>query len=197
MQTIRGLTCSFLLVVGLLAWVVPALATTVLDESLADLVHQADVIAIGTVTGIQEQWDATHQAPITQVTFSNLTVLKGQAGPDSMTLDFLGGHFPDGRMLTVTGMPQFTIGEKPVVFSVGNQQYFCPLVGMWQGLLRVTFDPQRGEEIVSDNFHRPIAGLQDGKFATVQPEVTAQEPLSLPALMDLITQEMGNPYGPQ
>jgi len=174
----------------------PAWATSVLDQTFPDLVHQAEVIAVGTVTGIQEQWDVSRQAPITQVTFANLTVLKGNTGAERMTLDFLGGHFPDGRVLMITGMPQFTMGEKIVAFSTGNQQYFCPLVGMWQGLLRVSFDPQRGEEIVRDNFHRPIAGLHDQKFATVQPEVAAQEPLSLSALEDLITQEMGNSYGP-
>src|SRR4029450_11390740 len=110
-----------------------------------------------------------------------------------MTLDFLGGHFPDGSVLTVAEMPQFTIGEKTVVFSVGNHQYFCPLVGMWQGLLRVSFDPQRGEEVVSDSSHRPIVGLQDGKLAIRRPEVPTQELLSLSALVDLITQEMGKP----
>ena len=32
------------------------------------------------------------QAPFTSVTFSNLTVLKGEAGDQGMTLEFLGGQ---------------------------------------------------------------------------------------------------------
>jgi len=98
-------------------------------------------------------------------------------------------------VLTVSGMPRFTIGEKTVVFSVGNQQYFWPLVGGWQGLFRVTFDPQRGEEIVSDNSHLPIAGVQNGQFLKLQPEVSGHKALSLSTFIDLIKQEMGNAYG--
>ena len=172
-------------------------ATTVLEQTFPDLVHQAAVIAVGTVTGIQEQWDATRQAPITNVTFANLTVLKGELGTESMTLEFLGGHLPDGKVFVVSGVPRFAIGEKTVVFSTGNQRDFCPLVGIWQGLLRVTFDPQRGEEVVKDNFQVPIAGLQDGKFLKLTPEVSSRSPLSLPTLLDLIKQEMGNPYSQQ
>jgi hypothetical protein len=174
-----------------------AVATTVLEQTFPDLVHQAEVVAVGTVTGIQEQWDATRQAPITKVTFTNLTVLKGEPGTESLTLEFLGGHFPDGRAFVVSGVPRFAIGEKTVVFSAGNQRDFCPLVGIWQGLLRVTFDPHRGEEVVKDNFQVPILGLQGDKFLKLTPEVSSQAPLSLPILLDLIKQEMRNPYSPR
>jgi len=186
-----------LVFIGVAMLSTPALATTVLEQTFPDLVHQADVIAVGTVTGIQEQWDAARQAPLTYVTFANLTVLKGDPGDESMTLEFLGGHTPDGKVLTVSGVPRFTVGEKHVVFCTGNHRDFCPLVGLWQGLLRVTFDPQRSEEIVSDNFRVPIAGVQDGKFLKLTPEVSSREPLSLSTLLDLIKQEMGNAYGQQ
>jgi hypothetical protein len=175
----------------------PLQATTVLEQTFPDLVHRADVIAVGTVTGIQEQWDAAHQAPFTSITFFNLTVLKGDPGGESMTLEFLGGHTPDGMTLAIAGVPRFTVGEKTVVFCAGNHRDFCPLVGLWQGLLRVTFDPQRSEEIVSDNFRVPIAGVQDGKFLKLTPEVSSGEPLSLSTLLDLIKQEMGNAYSQQ
>ena len=80
-----------------------------------------------------------------------------------MTLQFLGGHTPQGSVLTIPGVPRFTIGEKPVVFCAGNQRDFCPLVGLWQGVLRVRFDPQRGVETVSDNFHVPIIVVEGGR----------------------------------
>jgi hypothetical protein len=150
------------------------------------------MIAVGTVTGIQERWDAAGQAPFTAVTFSNLTVLKGDSGSESLTLEFLGGHTPDGKVLAVSGVPRFTIGEKHVVFSAGNHQDFCPLVGLWQGLLRVTFDQQRGVETVSDNFHVPVVGIQDGKF--LKRESPSQEALPLSTFIELITQEMRSPY---
>jgi len=170
-------------------------ATTVLEQAFPDLVSQADAIAVGTVTGIQERWDGAHQAPFTSVTFSNLTVLKGDPGSESITLEFLGGHTPDGMMLVVDGVPHFTMGEKTVLFSVGNYRDFCPLVGVWQGLLRVTFDPQRGIETISDNFHVPIVSVQDGKFLKQEAQAPVQEALPLTTLLDLIQQQMRTPYG--
>src|SRR5712692_7006816 len=108
---------ALLLTLSLLIPTVPAQATTVIERTFPDLVHRAEVIAIGTVTGIQEQWDAARQAPFTHVTFSNLTALKGNLGAESLTLEFLGGHTPEGMVLAIAGVPRFTMGEKVVVFG--------------------------------------------------------------------------------
>lgn len=172
-----------------------AQATSVKEAGFTDLVHQAEVIAVGTVSDIREQWDDTRKAPLTLVTFSNLTVLKGNPG-ESFTLEFLGGTMPNGLVMVVPGVPQFVIGEKAVLFSSGNHRDFCPLVGVWQGLLRVTLDPQRGIETVSDNFHVPIAKIQDGKFVKLTAQDSAQDTLSLPALLQTISQELANSQSP-
>lgn len=185
----------FLVCIGVVILSVPTQATTVLEQTFPDLVHQADVIAVGTVTGIQEQWDAARQAPVTNVTFSQLTVLKGDPGTESITLEFLGGHMPDGMVLAIAGVPHFTMGEKTLMFCAGNHRDFCPLVGVWQGLLRVTFDSQRGVETVSDNFRVPIVSVQDGKFLKQESKSAAQEALPLTTLLELIQQEMRSPYG--
>jgi hypothetical protein len=186
---------SIFLTIGLLTLAVPTSATTVIEQTFPDLVHKAEVIAVGTVTGIQERRDPVRQAPFTDVTFSQLTVLKGDPGGASMTLEFLGGHTPDGTVLSISGVPSFTMGEKTVVFCAGNHRDFCPLVGVWQGLLRVTFDPQRGVETVSDNFRIPIVGVQDGAFLKLTPEVAQQDTLSLSALIQLIEHESRSSYG--
>ena len=170
-------------------------ATTAIEQTFPDLVHRAEVIAIGTVTGISEHWDAARHAPFTSVTFSNLTVIKGNPGGSTVTLEFLGGHTPDGTILSIGGVPQFTIGEKSVVFSTGNQKDFCPLVGIWQGRLRVQFDRRQGEETVSDNFHTPIVGIQNGVLQKLLPETQTQKTLPLSTLVNLIQQEMQLPYG--
>lgn len=160
-------------------------ATSVTEFTFTDLVAQADVIAVGTVTEIREQWDAEKKAPLTLVTFSNLTVVKGSPG-SSFTLEFLGGKMPNGLVMTIPGVPQFAVGEKAVVFCAGNGRDFCPLVGIWQGILRVATDPQRGVETVSDNFRVPIVKIEDGKFVKRSPQTATQPPLSLPALMQTI-----------
>lgn len=194
-MNIAKMAIRFFLLIGLSLLSPSAQATTVTEQTFLDLVRQAEVIAVGTVTGIQEQWDATRQAPMTYVTFSNLTVLKGDPGGETMTLEFLGGHLPDGMVITIEGVPRFTVGEKHVVFCAGNHRDFCPLVGLWQGLLRVTFDQQRGIETVSDNLHVPIVGVQNGKFLKSTPEAQPQAALLLATLMELIEQEMRSPYG--
>lgn len=173
-----------------------ACATTVIEQTFPDLVHRAEVIAVGTVTSVVERWDAARQAPFTAVTFSNLTVLKGNPNDSTMTLEFLGGHTPDGTVLSVAGVPQFTVGERNVIFCAGNHKDFCPLVGVWQGRLHVRFDSQRGEETVSDNSHTPLVGIRDGILQKLAPETARQQPaLSLSTLIESIQQEMQAPYG--
>jgi hypothetical protein len=168
-----------------------ARATSVTEFTFTDLVTQADVIAVGTVTDIRDHWDAEKKAPLTLVTFSNLTVVKGSPG-NSFTLEFLGGKMPDGLVMTIPGVPQFAVGEKALVFCAGNRRDFCPLVGIWQGVLRVMADPQRKTETVSDNFRVPIIGIEGGKFVKRSPATVTQPPLSLSALLQTIQQTLAS-----
>ena len=183
-----------LLIVGIvmLSLAPTVYATSVIEMTFAELVAHAEVIAVGTVSDIHEQWDATQQVPLTLVTFSNLTVLKGNPGT-SMTLEFLGGTMPSGLVMTISGVPHFTVGEKTVVFCAGNHRDFCPLAGVWQGLLRVANDPQKGVETVSDNFRVPIVKIQAGKFVKLSPMGAPQETLSLPTLLQSIEHELQQP----
>jgi len=184
----------FLLSVFLFMRVVAAQATTAIEQTFPDLVHRAEVIAVGTVTGVQERWDVARQAPFTDVTFSQLTVLKGSIDGETLTLEFLGGHTPDGAIVSVSDTPQFAIGEKTVVFCAGNHRDFYPLVGLWQGRMRVTFDSQRGVETVSDAFRTPIIEVRNGQLVKALSSEQQGEALTLPLLLDLIQQELGNPY---
>jgi hypothetical protein len=164
-------------------------ATSVIELTFNDLVSQADVIAVGTVTDIREQYDEAKKAPLTLVTVSNLTTLKGSPG-SSFTLEFLGGKLPNGLVMTIPGVPQFKVGEKIVVFCAGNRRDFCPLVGIWQGVMRVMTDPQRGIETVSDNFRVPIITIHDGALIKRSAETGAQEPLPLTTFMQIVKQTL-------
>ena len=185
--------CGFFVVstmlLGSLSW-----ATTVLEKDFPALVHEAEVITVGTVTDIREQWDPVRKAPFTLVTFSNLEVLKGNAQESEVTLYFLGGHTPDGEMLRIDGVPQFKSGERSVVFCTGNQRDFCPLVGIWQGVYRVTFDPSQGVETVSDHAYLPITKVYKGKVHKSDGP-SSQPALPLSNLKQLIQQELRSPYG--
>ena len=93
------------LLLARLAW-----ATTVIEKPFSALVQDAEVIAIGTVTAIEAEWAAQKKAPFTLATFSDLEVLKGEAGQTELTLHFLGGPTPDGLIMQIAGVPQFRLG---------------------------------------------------------------------------------------
>ena len=157
-------------------WLVPAVAgaTTVLEVSFATLVKEAEVIAVGTVTAIESEYDAQTKTPMTLVTFSDLAVLKGAVATPALTLEFLGGPEPDGTILEIVGTPTFSRGERSVVFSAGNGYAAVPLVGVWQGVYRVVFDAERGIETIHDHAGQPVSTLptSEGRLLHDQ-EVTA------------------------
>ena len=176
----------------------PAWATTVLETSFATLVRDAEVIAVGTVTAIETEWDAEQEAPFTLVTFSDLEVLKGDNTQTELTLHFLGGPTPDGLIMEIAGTPQFSLGERVVIFSVGNQQQIVPLVGMWQGVYRVVLDAERGIETIHNHASQPVTTLptEDGGLlydeAPLVQEQNAQpqEAMSLDTFTQRIEQEL-------
>jgi hypothetical protein len=160
------------------------------------------MIFVGIVTDIQEEWDAEKQIPHTLVTFSTLTVMKGDVGP-KVTLRFIGGHTPDGGEIIVPDTPRFTVGEKNVVFSAGNYRDAIPLVGIQQGLLRVITESASGREVVQDHAGAPIIGIQLGEFLKQEAQrgdaltvpSTQPEPLPLSAVLNAIQQELGKHHG--
>ena len=151
---------------SLLLLPLPVGATTVLSLSFASLVQEAEVIAVGTVTAIETAWDGDNNVPHTFVTFSNLEVLKGEAAQTELTLRFLGGPTPTGDIMQIAGVPQFTQGERSVIFCVGNHHQAVPLVGLWQGVYRVVFDTERGVDTLHDHAGQPLTALptEDGEI---------------------------------
>ena len=145
-------------------------ATTVLEKSFSSLVQDAEVIAVGTVTAIETEWDAQKEAPFTLVTFSDLEVLKGDESQTEITLHFLGGPTPDGLIMQIAGVPQFTPGERYVIFCVGNQYQAVPLVGMWQGMYRVVFDAGRGMDTIHNHAGQPVTTLPTGEGGILHDE---------------------------
>ena len=156
----RRLPALFLLVLSLLVLGISGgRASTVLKVTFSQAVDRAELIAVGTVSAIEEIWDAERGLPFTDVTFSDVEILKGTAPSGELTLRFLGGRLPNGLTLTISGMPRFAVKEQAVVFSSGNGVYACPLVGWWQGLYRVVFDFERNDRIVADHGGRRVVAF--------------------------------------
>ena len=177
----------------------PGWATTVIQKSFAEVVQAAEVIAVGTVTTIATEWDAAHNRPFTLVTFSTLDVLKGAHTEPELTLRVLGGPHPDGSLLQIVGVPEFSLGDRLVVFVTGNDHYAVPLVGLWQGVYRVVFDAARGVETIYNHARQPVTSLPTATGGLLheddQLSSAVQQPapaMSLETFTDLIAQEVGH-----
>jgi hypothetical protein len=156
----RGARCSralaplLALVLGVAA-VPRAQATMVVAKDFGALCSEAELIFVGTVASTEPRWsDPQRQAIETVVTFTDLTWLRG--GPQArIELRFAGGEV-DGLREAVAGVPQFSVGERRVVFAHGGH-FVSPIVGFNQGLFRVV-DGADGP-VVLDADGRAVTGV--------------------------------------
>lgn len=135
-------------------------ATTVLPMTFSQVVAGAEVIAIGVVSTVEATWDSEREMPFTEVTVSDIDVVKGPVGNRELTLRFLGGPAPNGLTLEVSGMPRFALAQQVVVFSTPDDGRPCPLVGWWQGLYRIVYDAERDARAVVNHAGRPVASIE-------------------------------------
>jgi hypothetical protein len=168
-----------------------AVAMVVVNRDFPELAARAEQIVIGTVTAIDQVKDDAG-VPATLVTFSDLTVLKGDVG-STLTLRFYGGA-ADDVVVQVPDMPQFALGERAVLFVAGNGRDICPLVGVWQGRFRVRFDATRNTEVVDSSDGRPVTGVV-GRQVRYAPlgATAATPPLTLDEFRQLISDELAAP----
>ena len=187
------------LVASLVLLASPAQATSVVAKPFSAVVQAAEIIAVGTVTTIAAEWDAAHSRPFTLVTFSTLDVLKGAHTEPELTLRVLGGPHPDGSILQIAGVPQFSLGDRLVVFVTGNDHYAVPLVGLWQGVYRVVFDTARGVDTIYSHARQPVTSLPTATGGLLheddQLSSAVQQPapaMSLETFTAVIAQEVGH-----
>ncbi|MGD0352441.1 MAG: matrixin family metalloprotease [Dehalococcoidia bacterium] len=83
--------------------------------NLKDLTNGADSVLVGTVTDRNSYWNDAHTQIYTSVAFSVEDRIKGEAGPDKVTITVPGGEV-EGIGEFVSEMPSFDQGEKAVVF---------------------------------------------------------------------------------
>ena len=140
---------------------VSADAITTVARDFDQLVTRADTVFKGVVVARNSQWtgDGATRHIVTFVTFQVEETYKGQAASEQ-TLRFLGGTVGDDT-LTVPDMPKFEVGQKAVLFVVGNGRQFCPLVGVAQGRFHVVRDEATGRERVLTNEGFPVVSTSE------------------------------------
>ncbi|MFI5398116.1 MAG: hypothetical protein ACHQ9S_21475 [Candidatus Binatia bacterium] len=184
-----GAGTLFALVLTALAGATPADAMVVVQRDFPELVARAEQIVVGTVTDIEPGADNSG-VPVTFVTLSDLSVLKGDVGP-TLTLRFYGGTVGNA-VVQVPDMPTFTVGERDLLFVAGNNRDVCPLVGVWQGRFYVRFDPTLGTDIVEDSTHQSLTGIAGRKLLRA-PAFSGTVPMTLDAFHQLVADELAHP----
>ena len=181
---------TILILPGLVA--PPAHAMVVIQRDFPELVARAEQVVVGTVTAITQGQDESG-APSTFVTFSDLTVLKGDVGA-TLTLRFYGGASGNVAVM-IPDMPTFALGERNVLFVAGNGSAVCPLVGVWQGRFRVRHDDSRNADVVEDNDRNLVTGLAGRQLqrAPLRAAATPPAPITLDDFRQMIADELVHP----
>ena len=109
---------------------------------LAHLAAGAELIFAGRVVEIRYAASTpsggSPSLPHTFVRYQVDEVLHGTHRDPYVTLRFFGGWDPaSGRYLRVSGVPQFDLGDRDVLFVAGNGTRRAPLVGQEAGRLRI------------------------------------------------------------
>ena len=118
---------------------IAASATTYDAVTFNDLVTRADVIFIGEVTDVRAFPLNTRDGTIikTRVIFRVSDPVWGTTRLLEV-FDFLGGEW-GGVGMAVADMPEFTVGDRRVVFA-SRARSINPIVGFTQGLLQIRRD---------------------------------------------------------
>jgi hypothetical protein len=188
MKTIR-----LILAVCLAISLFPAIAHAQEEAvTFAQLVKTAQRIFVGNVVAVDSfRADRRGNPRIrTRVTFSVDETLRGSGMVT--VLEFLGGTVGD-LTLEVADQPQFSVGERYVVFALDGDQWVNPVVGATQGLLRVSRDARDGTARVLTAGRAPLASVTAIGRAPLRVSRTMSEPMLLPVFIDAIRDEMARP----
>jgi hypothetical protein len=114
-----------------------ASAGDVVPVSFSEMVKTAEVITVGSVTGVVSRTEDGGKTIRTYVTFEQLDLRKGQVEGGKLVLRLDGGDVGDDH-LEVSGMPTFTRGHRYLVFVANNGKSLSPIVGYNQGAFEIT-----------------------------------------------------------
>lgn len=149
-----------------------SLAASFEPKSFDQLVAEADEIFIGTAATAAPRKRA-EGGIVTDVAFTNLQVVKGNAASTAITLMTMGGTV-GGETFEIRGLPKFQIGITYLVFSQGNGTTIFPVVGGDQGMFQVKPDAATGASLVFNSRGMPIVSQ------SVLQAVSLQAPSSVP-----------------
>jgi hypothetical protein len=143
----RRIVCSLVILLLFLLLPASAGATVLVPIEFRELVRSAQAIVYGRVVDVRSEWVDGRRAVETFVTIEAAEYLKGSFG-ERVTFKVPGGQL--GRYRTVfVGAPTFTEGDEVVLFLKSSGPSYPFIIGLTQGLFRVTNDAGTGERVVT------------------------------------------------
>jgi len=159
------------------------------DMTLAEMVRDADDIVVCTVLSVASQWDKGHRTISTSVRLKVSENWKGSPPKDGvLTLVQAGGSVGDLEM-SVQGMPEFTSGERSVLFLHGGARRF--VVGMSLGKRPLRFDAATKQWMVGPASRKGILRRQNARGQDTSTS-ESEEAMSLPELRSRVKRLLGN-----
>ena len=179
---------SLIVLVSLLVGIQVAQATTIVPLRFDEVVQQAGVVVVGTVTDLQvrttgadlppvPESDVSHSptAPIsagvegggtlfTEVTLSVDRQVGGNVGPEIRFT--LAGGSTGGETVIVFGMPRFEVGRRYVLMLRPDfENTNVPVVGVSQGFFEIASDPATGQEMILNADGDIVLGIEGDHVA--------------------------------
>jgi len=115
-------------------------ATTLVKMEFSELARDANYIVVGTVTGVEGEWDPSLNFIRSNVTLSVERSFRGNA-PDRLIVRTPGG-WVGGEGQVAHGAATFEVGEKVLVFLTHWEDGANKVLGYVQGKSQVTWDGQ-------------------------------------------------------
>jgi len=138
-----------------------AAPTSVVAPTFDELVARAESVFLGRAVALRSTWvdSRAGRAIVTDVTFAIERTLKGTVYAER-SLEFLGGTVGDDT-LRVSGMPEFHVGDRDVLFVSETGRPISPLVGFTYGRFRVVRDTRTGTDLVRTHDGRPLGSVDE------------------------------------
>jgi hypothetical protein len=135
--------------------------TTVVAPTFDELVSRAESVIVGRVVATRSVWvnSRAGRSIVTDVTVSIDQTLKGPTYAER-SFEFLGGTIGDDT-LRVSGMPEFHVGDRDVLFIREAGRPASPLVGFMYGRFRIIEDSRTGADMVRTHDGRPLASVNE------------------------------------
>lgn len=143
----------------------PAGATTLIRQSLDELVANNATVVVGEVAAVRSYWNEEHSFILSDVTFGVSETLKGRQPRPEITITVMGGTVGDLTSLIVGG-PELVEGRSYVLFlnreNLPGAKAALTVRDLCQGVFDITLDDRAELRAVSQAQSHPLLPDQDG-----------------------------------